>query len=308
MTPRTGNQVLLVRGARRAALYDFRDMNHARIQRIPLPIADRVQAHEDGTSADERRWLAFLLQAGFIDDTIPPYWQPFRPDWSHPFRPALHHVTIDVDATAFDTVCAWLERSTLARGLQYVFHVTRDITPSLAQRMALLVERVAAPGFELFPVDPSIISSLVCDRDGTPIARRELAARDDPSLSATLKPGLFQLQRNRVGAETGGQIHVGADLLVRPHRNEQHYMLGDVRIDEFDDIARGDRLAASNAAGKDLRTTCKDCELRYACLRDFTARTDPADLHSAPADCPYDPHSGEQQAHLFKPASTVATP
>jgi len=300
--------VLLVRGARRAALYDFRNMNHARVQRIPLAIADRVLAHEDGAGADERRWLAFLLQAGFIEDTIPPYWQPFQADWTHPFRPSLHSVTIDVDVATFGVVCDWLERSTLARGLRYVFHLPGEMPPESARRMGLLIHRVAAAGFELFSPDTTVTSSLVCDQKGEIVACRDLAARDDPSLTAKLNPTLFQLQRNRLGAETSGLIHVGADLRVRPHRNEQHYLLGDVRSDEFDDIARGDRLAASNAAGKDLRTICKDCELRYACLRDFTARTDPADLHSAPADCPYDPHSGEQQAHLFKPAAAVATP
>lgn len=298
---------MLVRGARRAALYDLRNLSHARIQRIPLALADRIEAHEDASNAEERRWLAFLRQAGFVEDTIPPYWEPFRADWTHPFRPELHTVTIDVDTATFDAACDWLERSHAARGLHYVFHVAGPTLPALAGRIALLIERVSARSFELFPVEPAIADSLICDRTGVAIARRDLSARGSPAFLQTLEPSFYRLQRNRIGSETGGQIHLGADLLVRPHRDERHYTLGNARTEAFDDIVRGERLAASNAAGKDRRAVCRDCELRYVCMRDFTRRTDPDDLCSAPADCPYDPYSDAKQSHLFQ-ATESAVP
>ena len=305
MTHRPANQVVIVRGARRAALYDFRSLKAARMQRIPLDIANLIETHALARTDEQRRWIAFLLSVGFLEDAIAPHWQPFHADWTHPFGARLHSITIDVRTANVERLNSWISASMLARELHLGFYLEAQPCSDIGDGIASLIAAVNAASFELFPFDSD--QSVIFDRDGVVIARRNQQETRGDRVVQQLLPSLAAYQRSRRGSETIGQIHVDADLCVWPHRDEAHYLLGDLRLQSLDDILAGARYRAIRENSKDRRAVCRHCELRYACTSNYTRRADPHDIHSAPRDCTYDPLSDDQQAEQFRTSAVAET-
>lgn len=300
---RLANQTVVVRGARHAALYDLPPRGLPRLQRIPLDVASLIESGESPRDEAQARWLAFLTAAGFVEETTPPRWEPYRPDWSHAYVPALHTITIEVCDESIGLVEAWLRHSPLARTLHYGFYVGSTSSPCIAGKIASIVAATDASSFELF--EEGSDASTLFHPDGTAIGRRTQAPPCDGSVIDKLRLSVVNFRRYLRGSETAGQIHIDRYLVVWPHPDEKHYSIGDACLQSLDAIVAGDRYRTICENGKDRRDVCRECELRYACAENYTRRVDPHDIRSAPSACAYDPRSADRQRHLFRSREAV---
>lgn len=308
---RLSNQALIVRGAQRSVVLNFNPERCAEMQRIPSDVADLLEGDPAPTSETQKRWLAFCRAAGFAADSTPMFWQSFRADWSYPFNKPVSSISFDIGASLpAPQLLPWV-RNRVHRVTHLVFMVEREVSANVVGALCGLVKETQVDSFELMVQTPASgrhsFESIVFDRAGQALARRAHTPTENSAVVIDqLEPSLQQFLLQKRHAETIGQIHIDAQLNIWPHHHEQHHCLGSVHTRSLDEVLRSAPWLALVGSSKDQRRKCRDCELRYACQLNYTQRSDPGDLASAPQDCAYDPYSADWQKALFKPTASVA--
>ncbi|HYC89703.1 MAG TPA: hypothetical protein VEO54_10870 [Thermoanaerobaculia bacterium] len=108
----------------------------------------------------------------------------------------------------------------------------------------------------------------------------------------TCDHGSFRRLRNV--SVHANSLHVDGQGNVFPWALEKHHLIGRVTdAASFDRLMRGPELRSAWTFTKDAVEQCRDCEFRYACPQSYSFRRDPERVGSAPANCGYDPATGE---------------
>jgi uncharacterized protein len=104
-----------------------------------------------------------------------------------------------------------------------------------------------------------------------------------------VSPISYQVNR-KYNSCWGGKIAVKNDGSVRPCIYS-HMILGNIHTDDMASILK--KLKTLWLITHDKIEKCKDCELKYVCrdCREFAMR-ETGNLHSAPVNCFYNPHTG----------------
>lgn len=313
---RLSNQTIIVHGAQRSALYRLDHSKGAQIQRIPSDIAQLLEHDLPPQSATQKRWLEYCVHARFAERDTPMFWEKFTPDWSYCLNRELSTMSFDIGvAGPSAAILPWLQQSKY-RQLHFVFFLSEPPDQACMREICHLVRDAQAASFELQIMDAKeyipIIESIIFNARGQAIAKRLQynTSTKDVTLLDHLDPSLQLYLLQTHFSESRGQIHIDAGLTIWPHQNERHYALGalgDIASLPLDALFATPQWKHISSATKDSRQKCRDCELRYACLSDYTDRSSASDLHSAPRNCAYDPTASDWQKQLFNPHQEVAS-
>lgn len=300
MELRLGNQVVFVRGAVRAALYD---LHRRRLVRIPLLVAQWIE--ESGAinvpqGALETAVIRDLVQRRFIVYERPRNRIPFDTN-SAPKIPMLHSIAIEV-GPSWKRQLSW-SASAIDAGARVVSFFVGDKDKEAVFRLVapvLLSNRSAVfRAIEVLSGGPGDWSEgEIYDVRGKLVAKRRRVS-GVRAFQSKLRVDEVHFSMLWQLSELAGHIFVGSDLEATPHWAEKH-----VRYGNISDLTAGELLSSplsksvwANTKGR--RSVCADCELRYACVHPFSDRVDPTDISSAPANCLYDPYSQDSQLSLF---------
>jgi radical SAM protein with 4Fe4S-binding SPASM domain len=291
---RLGDNIVLVQGSKRVALYD---MGRNTLMRAPRFVSELVsQDHEGGRppAGCERKVVDALVARGYLHPIAEPGWQAYRADAALPGVSPLANVIVDASEGNLARLSAVLESDPWAHLVRHVVFVLRG--DSRRRALAGIATRHGC-SFELAEGGDGRLRSEIYSRKGRHVGTRTASDAVNVRSYLQIEYNTMVLLRNYV--ESAGTLYVDPEGTIYPHFSEKHFVLGDFGAQTLAQVVEGDNYRRHIGNRKDLRQRCGACELRLACLRSFVDRVDPSDIASAPASCQYDPELDSYQNALF---------
>lgn len=288
-----GDNVLVVQGERRLALYN---MAKSSLARAPLFVADVLKGAAElrKLPSAARRLLDSLIARGYLQESVEAEWRPYRIDARCAPVSPVGTLIIEARRNGVKRVSALLDfdqNSHLVRHL--IFLGGRDSDRSLAVRVAKRHRR----SYELAEPRNGEICSRIFSSDGKLVGyRNPVPAKNHRDFLRVGGDTAAVLDRY---VESVGAVFVDASGLVYPYPSERHCVVGDLGRSDLETMLGGREFGKFLENRKGIRARCRGCELRLACLRSFVDRVDPDDIASEPASCRYDPASEDFQNELF---------
>lgn len=293
------NQVVIVHGAQRSALYD---LYARRIQRIPKALACKLEesaaAQVPIAAAAFKPILAYLTHHRFLQprrEGVPRL--PFRLAHQWPLRPRTSSVRITLTRTNAQRLRQWLHDPGTAAQIRFLSVSLQDgLSDSFLSELLAPLRRRWNFGWERVQVAaPGDYQSTLLDGDAKVVGFKRATAT--PRLAKKLSPSVESYSLLQRYSELAGQLVIDADENVLPHPAETAFGYG--ALAPITQIVQRERFRVSLHNAKSKRARCKDCELRLACVHPFADRVDAQDITSEPKTCPYDPRSPDEQNELF---------
>lgn len=300
---RLGNQVVLVRGVARSALYD---LHRRRLVRIPAALSERIGP--DGRidlpeSATGLPVLADLLSRKFIVKAGREHGsegEGFRISRRYPLIPPLHTLSLEIGDRQREQI-DWLTEA-IALGVRFVTVFTGQGVNDQAFRTLSRIsssEGHAFRGFEIVEGRPEewTRGTIYMANGRKAAVRHPASGRQAFHSKIRVDDAHFSLLNNY--SELTGHVFMGRDLTLRPHSSEAMLVFGNASRLSPSGLRGTDAYTLTQSNSKAIREKCGGCELRFACVHPFSDRRDSYDIASAPVTCVYNPYDKDPQAELF---------
>jgi len=292
-----GDNVTLVEGSRRVALYD---LGRRTLIRAPLFVRGVVSERNSGSTSfgsAEARVVEQLTNAGYLQRAPSHGWQAYSLERHIPSVSPASTLIVAASKRIPKHVSDALEADAETRLVRHLIFVSQaEASAALVRSAATLAARNGF-SFEIaLETDGRLQSSIYSSR-GRLVGRREATDAVNAASLLHIHYGTMVLLRHYV--ECAGTLFVDGDGVVRPHLSERHFVLGDLTKQSLECIIDGAEYRRHVLNHKGVRQKCGQCELRLGCLRSFVDRADAHDIASAPVSCRYDPTGASYQNDLF---------
>ncbi|MCW0422517.1 hypothetical protein NB713_000460 [Xanthomonas sacchari] len=286
---RLGDNVVLVEGSKRVALYH---MALGKLIRAPLFVREFGLGKREPKGDIEIRTAEKLISAGYLQKENESKWLPYSVQATTPNISPLSNLVVLGSGDNYIRLRNLLEKDELAYLVRHVVILSADARFDYAGLM-----KKHALSYEIACEISGEIHSKVFSKLGGYVAtRRPIRLKNNRDLLRVDYRTMIILINF---VESVGTIFIDALGNVTPHVNEKHFVLGALDVAGLSGIISGEAYRRHISNRKAQRARCGSCELRLACLHSFVERVDPSDISSEPAMCMYDPNDDSYQNALF---------